>query len=165
MVMVIERLRTDTMSVSTEGTELIFERTFDAPRDLVWKAFMDPALIPRWWGPHGTTTTVTEMDVRVGGAWRYVSHASGRDDVTFYGKYLAIEPPTSFTWTFLFEVEGFGEQGGPGTFTFEDVAGRTRVRTSSHFPSVEALEGALSGGMIGGAVETWDRLEAFLAEG
>ena len=48
---VTERFRNDTMTVYSEGTELVFERTFDAPRDVVWQAFMDPDRIPRWWGP------------------------------------------------------------------------------------------------------------------
>jgi uncharacterized protein YndB with AHSA1/START domain len=162
---VTERFRNDTTTVYTEGTELVFERTFDAPRDVVWQAFMDPDRIPRWWGPHGTTTEVVEMDVRVGGAWRYISRAPDRDDVVFHGAYLEVVPPERFTWTFLFEVPGVGDQGGPGTFTFEDVGGKTRVRSSSRFSSAEEIEGALASGMISGAVETWDRFAAMLAEG
>ena len=88
---------------------------------------MDPDRIPRWWGPHGTTTTVVEMDVRVGGTWRYVSSAPDRDDVTFHGTYLEIDPPARYRWTFLFDVEGVGEMGGPETFTFDDLGERTKV--------------------------------------
>jgi len=161
--MVIERLRTDTTHVYSDGTDLVFERTFDAPRELVWKAFMDPTLIPRWWGPHGTTATVVEMDVRVGGTWRYVSSAPDREDVVFFGEYLEIDPPKRFTWTFLFDVEGMGAQGGPETFTFEDVDGRTKVTSVGHMGSVEALEGAVATGMVKGAIETWDRLAIVLA--
>jgi uncharacterized protein YndB with AHSA1/START domain len=162
--MVMERLRTDTMTVYSDGTDLVFERTFDAPRELVWKTFTDPDLIPRWWGPHGTTTTVVEMDVRPGGTWRYISHAADRNDVVFHGEYLEVVPPESFTWTFLFEVEGMGDQGGPETFTFEDVDGKTKITSRGHFASAEELEGALASGMTEGAVETWDRFEALLAE-
>ena len=143
----------------------MFERTFDAPREQVWKAFTDPELVPRWWGPHGTTTTVVEMDVRPGGHWRYVSSAPDRDDVAFYGEYLEIEPPTRFRWTFMFDVEGFGPQGGPETFTFDDLGDKTKVTSIGHMGSVEALEGALGSGMVKGAIETWDRLAAVLAEG
>src|SRR6185295_9806032 len=121
-----------------------FERTFDAPREQVWKAFMDPDLIPRWWGPHGTTTTVAEMDVRPGGSWRYISHAADRADVSFFGEYLEIEPPERFKWTFLFDVEGFGVQGGPETFIFEEVDGKTKVTSRGHFGSIEEMEGALA---------------------
>ena len=65
----------------------------------------------------------------------------------------------------MFDVEGVGPQGGPETFTFEEVDGRTRVTSIGHMGSAEALEGALATGMVEGAIETWDRLEAVLAEG
>jgi uncharacterized protein YndB with AHSA1/START domain len=161
----IDRGSTETTAVYSDGTDLVFERTFHAPREQVWKAFMEPALIPRWWGPKGTTTTVVEMDNRPGGRWRYTSHAPDRDDVSFFGEYLEIVPPERFKWTFLFEVEGFGAQGGPEMFTFEEVDGQTKVTSRGHFGSVEEIEGALATGMVGGAIETWDRLEVLLADG
>ena len=111
MNMITERYRDAATSIYSDGTTLVYERIFDAPRDVVWQAFMDPDRIPRWWGPHGTTTTVVEMDVRVGGTWRYVSRAPDRDDVTFHGEYIEIVPPERFTWTFLFDVPGVGPQG------------------------------------------------------
>lgn len=161
----IDRGSNETTTVYSDGGDLVFERTFNATREQVWKAFMDPERIPRWWGPHGTTTTVAEMDVRPGGKWRYISHAADRDDVTFYGEYLEIDPPAHFGWTFMFDVEGLGVQGGPETFTFEEIGGKTKVTSVSHIGSVEAIDGAIAGGMVRGAIETWDRLEAMLAEG
>jgi uncharacterized protein YndB with AHSA1/START domain len=161
----IDRGSTATTTIYSDGGDLTFERTFDAPRDLVWKAFTDPTLVPRWWGPHGTTTKVAEMDVRPGGAWRYVSSAADRDDVTFYGEYLEVDPPKGFKWTFMFDVDGVGPMGGPETFTLEEVDGRTKVTSVGHMGSTEAIEGALASGMVGGALETWDRLAALLAEG
>ncbi len=161
----IDRGSTETTSIYSEGGDLIFERTFEAPRERVWNAFMDPQIVPRWWGPHGTTTIVAEMDVRPGGKWRYVSRAPDREDVAFYGEYLEIVAPERFRWTFMFDVEGMGPQGGPETHTFEDLGGRTRIRSVSHIGSPEAIEGALASGMVAGAIETWDRLEAVLREG
>ena len=161
----IDRGSTATTTVYSDGGDLVMERTFDAPREQVWKAFTDPDLVPRWWGPHGTTATVLEMDVRPGGKWRYLSRGPDRDDVTFFGEYLEIQPPERFRWTFMFDVEGLGAQGGPETFTFDEVDGRTKVTAVGHMGSVETLEGALATGMVGGAIETWDRLEALLAEG
>jgi len=160
----IDRGSTETTAIYQDGTDLVYERTFDAPRELVWQAFMDPERVARWWGPHGTTT-VAEMDVRPGGKWRYISSAADRDDVSFFGEYLEIDPPKGFRWTFMFDVEGLGEQGGPETFIFEDVDGRTKVTSIGHFGSVEAIEGALATGMTKGAIETWDRLAAELARG
>ena len=160
----IDRGSTDTTAVYSDGGDLTFERTFDAPREQVWKAFTDPELVPRWWGPKGTTTLVVEMDVRPGGRWRYVSSAPDRDDVAFFGEFLEVTPPEGFKWTFMFDVEGVGPQGGPETFTFEEIDGRTRVTSVGHMGSPEIIEGALATGMVGGAIETWDRLEALLAE-
>jgi uncharacterized protein YndB with AHSA1/START domain len=160
-----DRGSTETTTIYSEGGDLVFERTFDAPREKVWKAFTDPEIVPRWWGPHGTTTTVEEMDVRPGGRWRYNSSAPDREDVAFYGEYLEITPPTGFKWTFMFDVEGVGPQGGPETHTFEEIGGKTKVRSVGHMGSPEIIEGALATGMAKGAIETWDRLEALLAEG
>jgi len=161
----IDRGSTDTTTIYSQGGDLVFERTFDAPREQVWKAFMDPDMIPRWWGPHGTTTRVAEMDVRPGGTWRYVSSAPDREDVVFYGEYVEVDPPKGYRWTFMFDVEGVGPQGGPETFILEDVGGRTKVTSIGHMGSAEIVEGALATGMVGGAIETWDRLEAVLAQG
>ena len=161
----IDRGSNETTAVYSDGTDLVFERIFDAPREQVWKAFTDPEIIPRWWGKHGTTTTVVEMDVRPGGKWRYVNRDPGRDDVTFYGEYLDVAPIERYEWTFMFDVEGIGPMGGPETYRFDDLGDRTKVTSVGHFDSVESIDGALSTGMVAGAIETWDRLAAFLAEG
>jgi uncharacterized protein YndB with AHSA1/START domain len=161
----IDRGSTETTTIYSEGGDLVFERTFAVPRDHVWKAFTDPELVPLWWGPHGSTTTVAEMDVRPGGHWKYVSQAADRDEVSFYGEYLEVDPPKGFKWTFMFDVEGIGPQGGPETFRFDEVDGGTRVTSIGHMGSPEIIDGALASGMVAGAIETWDRLEALLAKG
>ncbi len=161
----IDRGSTETTAIYSEGGDLYFERTFDAPREAVWKALTDPAAIPMWWGKHDSTTTVVEMDVRPGGTWRYISSAPDREDVTFYGEYLEVTPPSGYRWTFMFDVEGVGPQGGPETFRLEEVEGGTKVTSIGHMGSEEVLEGALAVGMVGGALETWDRLAALLAKG
>jgi uncharacterized protein YndB with AHSA1/START domain len=161
----IDRGSTETTVIYSDGGDLTFERTFDAPREKVWQAFTDPDLVPRWWGKHGTTTIVEEMDVRPGGKWRYISRAPDREEVTFHGEYLEVDPPRGFKWTFMFDVEGVGPMGGPETFTFEAIDGKTKVISTGHMGSVEVLEGALATGMVEGALETWDRLDDLLAEG
>ncbi len=161
----IDRGSSASTTVYSEGGDLVFERTFDAPRELVWQALTDPVRIPHWWGPKGTTTTVVEMDVRPGGTWRYLSHAADREDVAFYGEYLEVDPPNGYTWTFMFDVEGVGPQGGPETFVLTDLGGRTKLTSTSHLGSPEIIDGALATGMVRGAIETWDRLEALLAQG
>ena len=161
----IDRGSTDTTNIYSDGPDLVFERTFDAPREAVWKAFTDPELVPRWWGRHGTTTIVAEMDVRPGGKWRYISRADDREEVVFYGEYLEVDPPRGYKWTFMFDVEGVGPMGGPETFILDEVDGKTKVTSIGHMGTVEVLEGALSTGMVAGGLETWDRLATLLAEG
>ncbi len=162
----IDRGSTESTAVYSIGGDLIYERTFDAPREVVWKAHTDRDLIPRWWGPDpGSTTRVEEMDVRAGGAWRYVSIDADGNEFAFYGEYLEVEPPERIRWTFMFDVEGVGPQGGPETLTFEGVDGKTLMRAVSHMGSAEIIDEALATGMVGGAVATWDRLDALLAEG
>ena len=160
----IDRGSTATTTIYSEGGDLVFERTFDAPRGAGLEGDRRPELIPRWWGKHGTTTTVVEMDVRPGGEWRYISSAPDRDDVAFFGEYLEVEPPEGYSWTFMFDVEGVGPMGGPETHTFEDIDGRTKVDPVGHMGSAEVIDGALATGMVEGAIETWDRLEAMLAD-
>ena len=163
----IDRGSTPTTAIYSEGGDLVFERTFDAPRELVWKAFTDPDLVPRWWGPHGTTTTVVEMDVRPGGKWRYVSSAPDRDDVDVLRRVPRGRPARrAIKWTFMFDVEGVGPQGGPETFTFEDLGGRTKVTLRRpHGLGRGASTAPWRPAWSKGAIETWDRLAALLAEG
>ena len=160
----IDRGSTQSTTIYSEGGDLVFERTFDAPRDLVWRAFTDPELIPRWWGRHGTTTTVVEMDVRPGGRWRYVNSDANREDVVFFGEYLSVDPPSEYRWTFMFEVDGAGPQGGPETYRFVEADGKTTVTATGHMETPELIDDALATGMVAGAIETWDRLETLLAE-
>jgi uncharacterized protein YndB with AHSA1/START domain len=104
------------------------------------------------------------MDVRPGGRWRYVNSAPDRDDVVFYGEYLSVDPPQGYAWTFMFDVEGVGPQGGPEDYAFIETDGRTLVRAIGHMGTPEVVEGALATGMAEGAIETWDRLAALLTE-
>ena len=120
----IDRGSTPTTSIYSIGGDLYFERTFEAPRDRVWRHSRTPRSCPAG-GASGTTTVVEAMDVRPGGEWRYVSHADDREPVTFYGEYLEIDAPERFRWTFLFDVPGVGPQGGPEP---------TRSRTSAGGP-------------------------------
>lgn len=160
--MATQNLGNETTTVTTEDAELVIERVFDAPRELVWKAYTEPEHIQRWWGPHGTTTTVVEMDVRPGGTWRFVNHGPDGQDAPFKGEYLEVVPPERLVQTFIFDVEGFNDQAAAETLTLEALDGRTRVHARSRYPSVEALQGALSAGMVGGLIETYDRLDQLL---
>ncbi len=139
------------------------ERLFDAPRELVWKVMLDPELVTKWWGPHGYTTTVVEMDVRPGGKWHYINHTTGGEDIGFMGEYLELDPPRRYKATFIVDLDGLRDNIGVETFTFEEIDGQTKLTTRSEFPSAEELEVHVSNGMIQGSIETWDRFAALLA--
>ena len=161
----VQQLGNERTTAYTDGAELVFERVFDAPRDLVWKVLTDPERVTNWWGPHGYTTTVEEMDVRPGGRWRWINHTTGGEDAPFKGEYLEVEPPERMVQTQIFDVPGFDDKAAINTLTLEDLDGRTRLVARSRFPSVEDLEGALATGMIGGALDTYDRLASEIAKG
>jgi len=142
-------------------TDLILERVFNAEPDLVWRAFTEAEHIARWWGPHGTTTTVTELDLRPGGAWRFVNRGADGRETPFCGQYLEILAPQRLVQTF--GIEGLADQVITETTTFTPAEGGTRVTTRSVFPSAEARDAAAASGMERGAAESYERLDALLA--
>ena len=139
-----EQLGNERTTAYVEGDELIFERVFDAPRDLVWKVLTDPERVTNWWGPHGYTTTVEEMDVRPGGRWRWINHTTGGEHAPFKGEYLEVVPPERIVQTQVFDVPGFDDRAAVNTMVLEDLGGRTRLTARSRFPSVEALRAQIA---------------------
>ncbi len=141
--------------------EIAMTRVFDAPRELVYKAHTDPELTPRWWGQRGSTTIVDKMDVRPGGAWRFVQKAPDGSEYAFRGEYREVVPPERLAYTFEFE-------GMPGkvlveTITFTETDGKTTLTSVSVFDTKEDRDGMLASGMESGAAESMDRLEELLA--
>jgi len=163
--MPVQQLGDATTTVYTDGQELVMERIFDAPRELLWRVLTDPARVTNWWGPRGYTTTVEVMDVRPGGRWRFVNHTTGGEDAPFKGEYLEVVPPERIVQTFIWDVPGFDDRAAVETLTLEDLGGRTRVVLRDRFPSVEDLQGAVAMGMVSGAIDTWDRLAEEAAKG
>ncbi|HLH13393.1 MAG TPA: SRPBCC family protein [Solirubrobacteraceae bacterium] len=152
-----------TTNISTPtDREILSERIFDAPRERVFAAHTDPALIPQWWGPRRMTTTVLEMDVRAGGTWRFVaSDGDGREQV-FHGVYREVSPPERIVQTF--EWEGMPGHAIVETISFEDLGGeRTRLTITSLFHTTDERDGMLAAGMEGGLRESHDRLDELLA--
>jgi uncharacterized protein YndB with AHSA1/START domain len=141
--------------------EIVMTRTFDAPRELVFKAFTDPELIAKWWGLRGTSTIVETMDVRPGGAWRYISLGPNGEEYAFRGEYREVVAPEKIVQTFEFEPM-------PGhivvdTAIFEERDGKTYFTNTSVFDTKEERDGMLNSGMEGGAAESYDRLDELLA--
>lgn len=140
-------------------TELVMEREFDAPRELVFNAHLDPEAIPQWWGWRESSTEVVEMDVRVGGKWRFISRNKDGQEIVFFGEYREISRPEKFINTFGFE----GMPGEPGEeiYSFIDLGnGRTLLRVSSKITTKDEFDP----GMEEGANESYDKLDEYLAE-
>lgn len=136
--------------------EIVITRTFNAPRELVFRAHTDPVLIPLWWGPRSTTTIVEQMDVRPGGAWRFVHRTDDGQEFRFYGEFREVVPPERLVQTSEFD-------GAPGhvvleTITFEEHEGRTTMMIVDLFESMQDRDAALQSGMESGMVESHDRL-------
>jgi uncharacterized protein YndB with AHSA1/START domain len=150
-----------TATVTTPSDrEIHIERIFEAPRDLVFATFVDPDLIPEWWGPRGTTTHVDKMDVRSGGDWRFLSRDGDGGETAFRGTYREVSPPERIVQTF--EWEGMPGHVSVETATFEDLGDRTKVVTTSIFHTTEERDGMLGSGMEGGMNETYQRLDELL---
>jgi uncharacterized protein YndB with AHSA1/START domain len=146
-----------------------FTRSFKAPPGEVFEAFVDPEAILDWWAPRGWHTPIAEMDVRVGGRYRFGMR--GDDDPALMyvqGEYLEIEPPRLLKFTYIWEPGGAGERWRPVrligvrtivTLTFEASAGGTEVRLRHEgFPTAE---GAAQ--HHGGWCSNWDCLDEYLA--
>jgi uncharacterized protein YndB with AHSA1/START domain len=142
--------------------EIVMERVYDAPRELVFKAYTEPDLTPRWWGPRRLTTTVEKMDVKPGGAWRYVQHDAEGNAYAFHGRYREVLASERLVYTFEFE----GVPGHPmlETATFEERHGNTKLTVTDLFDTVEDRDGMLKAGMEQGAIESCDRLAELLAD-
>lgn len=155
--------RRSALKVTTPSDrEIVMTRVFDAPRELVFKAYTDPNAIPRWWGLRAHTTTVDKMDLRPGGVWRYVSRGPDGSEYAFNGVYREIVPPERLVQTF--EFEGMPGHVSVETATFDEHDGKTTVTSTSVFDTVEDRNEMLKSGMEAGAAETFDRLAELLAE-
>lgn len=141
--------------------EVVLTRIFDAPRELVFKAHTDPALIPQWWGLRSNTTIVEKLEIRPGGAWRFIQRNIEGNEFAFNGEYREVVSPQRLVNTFEFE-------GTPGhtildTLSFEELPdGRTQLTATSLFETVGDRDGMLDSGMESGSNESWDRLEELL---
>jgi len=135
-------------------------RDFDAPRDLIFRAFTEPELLAQWLGPRRLTTHIDRYDVRDGGSWRYVQRDTDGSEYGFHGVFHGRPTPERMVQTFEFE-------GAPGhvsldALTLTEQGGRTTVHTHTAFQSVEARDAMIQAGMEGGMDEGFDRLDELL---
>lgn len=141
-------------------TEILIERSFEAPRWLVWDAMTQPRHLLRWWGPSWCPIVRCEVDLRPGGAWRYVCRGEDGSELSWHGTYVQVEPTERLVSTEVFD--GFPEAESRNTVTFTELDGVTTVRTLVHHSSKEHRDGHVDSGMEGGMQETFDRLDALL---
>ena len=149
---------TGTLKVEARGDrEIVMTRVFDAPRELVFDALTKPELLKRWFGPHGWTLTECEVDLRVGGAWRFLSKGPDGRTMGMRGVYREISPPERIQYTESFDE--WAEQGSALiTTTLAERDGRTTLTCVSLAPSREVRDAVIRTGMEHGAAETYDRL-------
>ena len=140
--------------------EVHIERVFDAPRDLVWRAFTEPELVAQWWG-RGNKLVIERFEVERGGHWRFVEHTA--DGVHgFEGRYREVTPPDRLIWTF--EWDGMPGYVAVDTITFEDLGdGHTKVVTTSLFHTTAERDGMLESGMQKGLDESYAALDRLLS--
>jgi uncharacterized protein YndB with AHSA1/START domain len=148
--------------VAEPGSPLVHaSRTFDAPRELVFRAFVDPELVARWLGPHGTTITIERYEARDGGRWRYV-HSDEQGTYGFHGVFHGDPSVDGIVQTF--EYEGWPGKVSLDTTSFEEHEGRTTVHMRAAFVSVEDRDAMVDAGMADGIREGYERLEELLAK-
>jgi uncharacterized protein YndB with AHSA1/START domain len=140
--------------------QILITREFDAPRHLVYKAWTTPELVRRWWSGHRGEMTVAEIDLRVGGRWRYVMVANGGFEVAFHGEYREIVPDQRIVNTQVYELPGAADaEGALNTVTFTEVDGRTTLTLLVQVPTRELRDEILSSGMEVGMQEQMELLE------
>jgi uncharacterized protein YndB with AHSA1/START domain len=142
--------------------EAVITLGFDAPRELVFRTFTDPNLIPQWWGPRYLTTRVDKMEVKKGGIWRFLQQDANGNQHAFNGVYHEINTPERIVYTFEFE-------GVPGhialeTVSFEERDGMTIMVDQMVFQSVEDRDGMAAAGMEEGGIESMERFDELLAK-
>lgn len=144
--------------------EVLVSRVFDAPRERVFEAHVDPKALEAWWGPREYVNTVDKWDVRPGGAWRIVQRTPDGTEHGFHGEFREIVPPERLTWTF--EYEGLPGHVVTQTVTFEEERrGRTKLTVRALYASQEDRDGMLASGMEWGLRQSYDVLEERLADG
>jgi uncharacterized protein YndB with AHSA1/START domain len=153
------------ITATPDKQEILITREFDAPRELVFKAFTDPNFYTQWIGPRELTMTLEKFEPRNGGTWRYIHKDKDGNQYAFHGVYHEVTAPERLIDTF--EFEGFQEKGHVSleTARFEALPGdRTKVTTQAVFQSVADRDGQLQSGMERGLTESYARLDELLAK-
>ncbi|MED4601387.1 SRPBCC domain-containing protein [Paenibacillus validus] len=167
-------MTTNKMISKVEDHVLVLERVFDAPRELVFKAFSEAEHLKRWFGPKGWPLTVCNIDFRPGGVWHFCMKCTDESQ-EYYGQeswgkavYHEIVEPERIVYVDSFsDAEGNIVEGMPETLvtmTFVEHEGKTKLISHAQYASADALKTVMDMGMLEGIASTWDNLEEFLEE-
>jgi uncharacterized protein YndB with AHSA1/START domain len=154
------------MATATSGTarvtlpaadQILIEREFAAPAHLVWRALTEPELVRRWWHARRGEVTECEIDLRVGGKWRYAMRPEGGEEFAFYGEFLEILPDERIVQTETFEP--FPDDASTNTMTLTERDGVTTLRTLVQHQTPQARDMHVNSGMEAGMQDAFDLLE------
>ncbi|HSK03820.1 MAG TPA: SRPBCC family protein [Kofleriaceae bacterium] len=151
------------LSITTPSDlEIAMTRAFDAPRALVWEMFTRPEHVRQWWGCKHVEVTVCEIDLRVGGAYRFSGRGPDGAEVPFRGVYREIVAPERMVYTEIYDVPMARDHAGVVTATFTEQAGKTTVHTVIRYDSKETRDIVLASGMESGVASGYDRIDELL---
>jgi uncharacterized protein YndB with AHSA1/START domain len=165
-IVVTKKNTTSNLATTIGDRELIMERLFDAPRELVFQVWTSPEHVARWWPPFGFTIPVCTIDLRPGGLWHYCMRSPEGQEHWVRSMYREIVVPEWIVYTSVFAdkdanpVEGLPEQ--LATTTFGEYEGKTRLTTRIQFTSEADLQAVLSMNMVQGLSVTWNNLIDYL---
>ncbi len=157
--MTVTGSRKATVSLPSD-TQVLITREFDAPRELVWKAWTTPELVRRWWHAKRGEMTVCEIDLRVGGTWRYAMNAEGFGEVGFHGEYREIRPFERLVSTEVYEgIPDADANAALDTLTLAEDGDRTLMAVLVEHATKEGRDAHIESGMEDGMQDAMDLLE------
>jgi uncharacterized protein YndB with AHSA1/START domain len=154
--------RTSAVVTLPSDTQILITREFDAPAHLVWKAWTTPDLVKRWWHANRGTCTTSDIDLRVGGKWRWVMMTDRGFEVAFHGEYQEIVPNERLVYTEVYEGAPpgpDGEEAAINTITLTSKGGRTVVTNLVQTRTKEVRDMIIDSGMEAGMQDAMDLLE------
>ena len=148
-------------------TQIHVTRAFDASAASLFKAHTTPELVMQWWGYAEDEWLVCDIDLRVGGKWRWVTRHNGEIDVAFHGEYIEINEPNRLVYTEVYEgapVDDPDAVATINTVTFDEVDGVTTLTSITECPDKFIRDSIIESGMEGGMQVTYDRMDALLTK-
>jgi len=150
--------RTATVTLPSE-TQILITREFDAPRDLVWQAWTTPELVRRWWHANRGEMTLCEIDLRIGGRWRYVMVTPDGMEVGFHGEYREVQAPERLVSTETYEGAPPEAGAALNVLTLTEVDGRTTMSVLVEHPDRFGRDMHVNSGMEDGLQDALDLVE------